>query len=209
AFACDFATAEEVLCALSAADQDETVEMNLEGCGALLRGFFTFYASDFDWQSEVVSVRLGVRGKLSEDPTETRTSYCSGLPPKRFPFAESFGGYLHIEDPIEVGRNLNFALSEGTVTTMRWALDEAHSNFLQGSDLQSCLRLGELPQDPNPGDQIPLADEGGLPLPVDPAKSLMCECASCGSRLSFGEMLEHEPWPGAEQVTLVVVVGVV
>ncbi|CAE8668183.1 unnamed protein product, partial [Polarella glacialis] len=73
-----------------AADQDETGEMNLEGCGALLRGFFTFYASDFDWQSEVVSVRLGVRGKLSEDPTETRTSYCSGLPPKPRSFGRGF-----------------------------------------------------------------------------------------------------------------------
>lgn len=63
---------------LSAAD--------LPSAATLLRGFFNFYAKEFDWNGEVLSVRLGERHKIDSERFRN-------LWGKRKSF--------HVEDPIE------------------------------------------------------------------------------------------------------------
>jgi terminal uridylyltransferase len=63
----------------------------------LLRGFFIFYEREFRWGSEVASVRLGRRFTI--DHANFRA-----LPPGRMP------GTIHIEDPLDLERNLNCVL---------------------------------------------------------------------------------------------------
>jgi len=62
----------------------------------LFVAFCVFYTKDFDWVSEVVSIRLGKRLKADDDE-----------------FAQLRGRFLmrlHIEDPIELGRGLQDVL---------------------------------------------------------------------------------------------------
>ncbi|CAK9024150.1 unnamed protein product [Durusdinium trenchii] len=72
-------------------------------CAQLLRGFFDFYANEFDWKQDVVSVRLGQRNST------IRSRRLIQLKNKRM--------HLHIEDPIDIRRNLNFALTKQTADT--------------------------------------------------------------------------------------------
>ncbi|CAJ1344446.1 unnamed protein product, partial [Effrenium voratum] len=55
-----------------------------------------FYAEDFDWQNELVSVRRGCFSVREESMVTWRD------------------GLINIEDPVEITRNLNFALSDHT-----------------------------------------------------------------------------------------------
>lgn len=74
-----------------------------EPTAALLFRFFNFYAEEFQWGQEVVSVRQGQRLTTS-DPTYSELR--AGLTPR-----------LHVEDPFLIGRNLHCVLGleqEGT-----------------------------------------------------------------------------------------------
>jgi DNA polymerase sigma len=65
----------------------------------LLRGFFTFYARDFQWGLEVASIRLAHRYPI----TNVRFNALA-----RGKLAEP----IHIEDPFDLQRNLNCVLDE-------------------------------------------------------------------------------------------------
>merc|ERR1719424_321352 len=71
----------------------------------LLCRFFGFYLSCFEWGSEVVSVRRGVRGRISDDQFHQ-------LPGQRI-------SRLHIEDPFILGRNLNCTLGSDQEMRMK------------------------------------------------------------------------------------------
>mmetsp|Transcript_54409 Transcript_54409/g.117759 ORF Transcript_54409/g.117759 Transcript_54409/m.117759 type:complete len:415 (-) Transcript_54409:266-1510(-) len=62
----------------------------------LVYRFFQFYAHDFHWGAEVVSVRLGQRAGAQEPSFERLSGRCAVR--------------LHIEDPFLLDRNLNVAL---------------------------------------------------------------------------------------------------
>lgn len=74
----------------------------IPGLGDLFRGFFRFYGHTFEWDEGIVCIRLGRKVDLKEEEEE-------------FSCKRVFGGpkapHLHIEDPFEVHRNLNFPLS--------------------------------------------------------------------------------------------------
>uniref|UniRef100_A0A7S0JXP7 PAP-associated domain-containing protein n=1 Tax=Cafeteria roenbergensis TaxID=33653 RepID=A0A7S0JXP7_CAFRO len=69
----------------------ESRRFSTESIGSLLLGFFTYYASVFDWEQHAVSVRLGrprprkgweagVRGRMGiEDPFENERDLCATL----------------------------------------------------------------------------------------------------------------------------------
>ena len=131
----------------------------------LLRGFFDFYANHFVWTTEVVSVRLGRREFLEE--TEVFED--------NFPCLENkLKGKLHIEDPIDLGRNLNFALwpwpknLESIQREIRWASKEL-SNGCSLSALKVQTSLQNMPDNSSWTRRVV---EGFLPLPDDPAETL-------------------------------------
>ncbi|CAJ1443510.1 unnamed protein product [Effrenium voratum] len=161
-FACSFASAAEAEEAWQAARD--------ASCAELLRGFFQFYTEDFDWTSEVVSVRLGFRSFINSR---------SALHDLRRGI-----GLLHIEDPIDVGRNLNFALTESAVDTLRYELDTAQMALAEGKGLE--VLLAEVPQE----DGGWRGQDGFLDLPEDPAQ-LRQRCPTCLRPLSLGELPEH------------------
>merc|ERR1711924_164706 len=72
-----------------------------------LPGFCHFYAKEFVWGEDVVSVRLGEVRKASEFPKLK----------KEYPYmpADEAKYMLHIEDLIDVERNLNCVLNPGSV----------------------------------------------------------------------------------------------
>ena len=73
--------------------------------GDLLRGFFVFYDSCFEWGREVVSIRYGAR-----------------LPLSAYPDLRGKPGYMHIEDPIDVEKNLNCVLDSVGEQRLRQAI---------------------------------------------------------------------------------------
>ncbi|CAE7421810.1 TUT4 [Symbiodinium sp. CCMP2592] len=191
AFNDQFATPDEAVVSW----EEERVQP-LRGAGDLLRGFFRFYAEDFDWQSEVVSVRMGSRNNVSS----VDHVFHPRMP--RRPRGGGEDGCLHIEDPIEIGRNLNFALTGDTLYTLRWSVDMVHERFqaASGQSLAEALQLKRehfwfedqpgLP--PLQSNWTPAVDEGFLEIPKDPARSLSKACACCGRRGRLGKMLNHE-----------------
>jgi DNA polymerase sigma len=66
--------------------------------GQLLIRFFEFYAQEFFWGSEVVSLRFGSR-------LDVRSPFFASLKGRHFP-------RLHVEDPCDPSRNLNCVLGE-------------------------------------------------------------------------------------------------
>ena len=114
----------------------------------LLRGFYEFYSEHFDWEYEVVSVRLGRR--LSCKDSEFRLLPRKHLKaPRKKPKGpgiplktEGYPNILKVEDPIEISRNLNFALIPRTCDKIRSSIAAAFKSF-QGPDAWCCL-LGSL-----------------------------------------------------------------
>ncbi|CAE7796374.1 URT1 [Symbiodinium sp. CCMP2456] len=106
-------------------------KQELKRClGDLLGGFFEFFSEQFDWGNEVVSVRLGKR-LPAKDPE------FSILPRKQF---RGFRDILKIEDPIEISRNLNFALSERSSRRIRELISGACITLKGGGSLADLLR---------------------------------------------------------------------
>jgi len=78
---------------------------------ALLSRFFDFYASDFQWGSEVVSVRLGRRVQVSS--------------PEFYQLQGQAVRRLHIEDPFLLNRNLNCVLGQSQESQLKAELSQA------------------------------------------------------------------------------------
>ncbi|CAK9030429.1 unnamed protein product [Durusdinium trenchii] len=96
-----------------------------ESLGAWFQGFFDFYANDFDWKEEVVSVRCGRRLQV-EDPSFAALKVDRAKD-------------LQIEDPVEISRNLNFALTKaGRIPT----LIQRAAKVLRNGHLQTLLEPG-------------------------------------------------------------------
>merc|ERR1712118_386995 len=72
-----------------------------------VHGFCSFYANEFAWGEDVASVRLGEKRKAADFRTLKR----------EYPYmpADEAKYMLHIEDPIDVERNLNCVLNPGSV----------------------------------------------------------------------------------------------
>jgi DNA polymerase sigma len=98
-------------------------------CGAslldALRKFFEFYARDFDWGNEVVSVRLGRR-------LSTRAAEFVVL-------KDRDQMRLHVEDPYLLGRNLNCVLGLQQEIHLQSAVRDADAT-MRGGDLPHGLR---------------------------------------------------------------------
>jgi len=89
---------------------------------ALLRGFFCFYADEFRWGEEVVSVRCGRRLLLTE-PCFARLQPCRD---------EGSGPRMRIEDPFIVTRNLCDVMSVANDQKLRSALRTGWQDFKGG-----------------------------------------------------------------------------
>jgi terminal uridylyltransferase len=82
----------------------------------LLKGFFTFYANEFQWGHEVVSIRTAQRLPI------TNHKFHSLSRGGRFPqSSQSVASIIHIEDPFDLQRNLNCVLDEVGVLRLRAA----------------------------------------------------------------------------------------
>jgi len=149
------------------------------GPGALLRGFFVFYANTFRWTSEVVSVRLGRRTWHSDPELHENLNRELGL---------------CIEDPIQRSRNLNFALSADRLQQIREVIEQADKNLASGAGLPEFMLEGVSPELPSSWLQDPeekLRGSIGCFLKV-PARTLSCECQYCGQVFEHRQLLEHE-----------------
>jgi DNA polymerase sigma len=81
------------------------------GLGELLVTFFQFYSQEFYWGSEVVSVRLGSRLDVGQP-------FFRQLKARRM-------NRLHVEDPVDLTRNLNCVLGEAQEMQLRTLMEEA------------------------------------------------------------------------------------
>lgn len=95
--------------------------------GMLVRGFFYFFAQEFVWGEEVVSVRVGKRLAVGD------AEY--GNLRGRFDHAR-----LHVEDPYLLSRNLNCALSQQQEFILRnkicWVWQQLQQNCIPHSFCQ-------------------------------------------------------------------------
>jgi hypothetical protein len=83
-----------------------------------LRGFCQFYATEFVWGEDVVSVRLGTKEKASASAFKKLKREYPYMPKEETKYM------LHIEDPIDVERNLNCVLNPGSVFKLWAAFEE-------------------------------------------------------------------------------------
>jgi DNA polymerase sigma len=84
----------------------------------LLRGFFSFYATEFSWGHEVVSIRLGQR--VSIDTHQFDALARGKLNPNHA---------IHIEDPLDTFRNLNCVLDVDGLARLRGAFNDMHKRI--------------------------------------------------------------------------------
>jgi len=150
--------------------------------GTLLLRFFSFYAHEFDWQKEVVSVRLGTRTQLDDS---------SHLFSPRFLTKPSCGS-LNIEDPVEWERNLNFALTSEKAAEIL-AVIKAAEAALQSGDT-SCLSLPSKPPPErwleDPRSMLERRLDGYLAASTT---KLVCKCEFCDNIMRYEKLLEHKP----------------
>ena len=138
-----------------------------------MKGFFEFYAREFAWQGEVASVRLGTRARIESGPFSPRLRF-------------SKVSVFNIEDPIDVGRNLNFGLNAFTAQTLQQRIQEAHEMLAQGAGLRQLLQLPGMPDAAGRG-KSPWLD--GFLEP--PQERLELRCGSCGEVMRYASWLEH------------------
>jgi len=105
-FACRFLTDTrlKLQCAASSSD--------------LLRGFFSFYATEFSWGHEVVSIRPGQR--VSIDTHQFDSLARGKLNPNHA---------IHIEDPLDTCRNVNCVMDMDGLNRLRSAFNEMHKRI--------------------------------------------------------------------------------
>jgi len=90
----------------------------------LVFDFFDFYGRRFDWDRDLVSVRLGSTAKRSK----AFFNYCPGMETS-----------LWIEDPIEVYRNLNDVTTPVGVRTLRMEFRRAHEGLKTHGEYKKLL----------------------------------------------------------------------
>jgi len=177
---------------------------NSTGLGDLLRGFFKFYSEEFGWNDEVVSPRLGTRRKrgkrgFSEHLAHTRIKLRGSLQDVDLP------PFLNIEDPIEVQKNLNFALDATTAGEIREALLAAHSLLSADPGAPDILHKLLLRTLRDGDSSTPVLQPGQLvqewlqaslpppPLDREGQEKWSCRCFRCGSFFkTFIARWEHE-----------------
>eukprot|EP00027_Filamoeba_sp_ATCC50430_P006967 CAMPEP_0168558782 /NCGR_PEP_ID=MMETSP0413-20121227/10162_1 /TAXON_ID=136452 /ORGANISM="Filamoeba nolandi, Strain NC-AS-23-1" /LENGTH=500 /DNA_ID=CAMNT_0008589943 /DNA_START=213 /DNA_END=1715 /DNA_ORIENTATION=- len=96
---------------------------NQETVGDLLAAFFRFYAVDFDWENQVVSVRTGkCISKFEKNwnikAENTRDNY-----------------FLTIEDPFEVTHNLGRVVDKDNLKVIQYEFMRAHQLVCSNADL--------------------------------------------------------------------------
>lgn len=165
---------------------------NTRSAAELFVDFFRFYSKDFSWEQEVVSVRLGRRAMLADPDFSPwlRTSV-------HFKFGQSqvmeAPVFLNIEDPIELRRNLNFALTPDNSLRIQERLAEALQQLEVGGGLEEII--GQLP--PPPQSQRPVSQwlDGFLPV-REMNRPDPCLCFRCGRRFrAYIDMIEHQAQP--------------
>lgn len=164
--------------------------------GGMLRGFFQFYAELFDWDNEVVSVRLGERRTLEDDNGHHSPLFSTQLRQSKRPRGNRIRvtrgfQHLNIEDPIELHRNLNFALKPASFRRICTEVMRAHNLVESGVGLCDLLLLHKIPE-AEPWRSKPATHPwlaGCLPIGRRPP----CECGQCGTAFKdFSSMLGHE-----------------
>lgn len=94
--------------------------------GQLLIRFFEFYAQEFYWGSEVVSLRFGTR-------LDVREPFFASLKGRHFP-------RLHVEDPCDPSRNLNCVLGENEELRLQEEFQKA-CMMIQGGRIPFGVRI--------------------------------------------------------------------
>jgi len=181
--------------ALLEPDEAEALEaLNSMSLSGLLRGFFRFYAQDFEWEGEVVSARRGIRRErggrgfsphLSETVVRLKGKWTKSR----------LLNMLNIEDPIERQRNLNFALRKDTAEQILSSLRAAHSRL----DAPLAARPGTLAaligEEPEELSQVQRPRETWLDGCLPPSKlseKWPCRCQQCGKLYpEYVKMLNH------------------
>lgn len=99
---------------------------------------------------------------------------------------------LHIEDPIDIRRNLNFALKKYAinVNTIRFEIDSAHQLLREGRGL-TLLGIQLPPGQPGRLPWRQRVQEGFLELPGDPSKSVSTRCIYCNTSMPLAKFLDH------------------
>ena len=148
--------------------------------------FFRYFAEDFRWDTDVVSVRLGF-------PAERKSCH---FHPKLFRLFHVHKGVkssaetlqlLNIEDPIELQRNLNFALTEETASEIQAAIRQTHQDLTAGVPLVQVLQVPECQVRPEKTlDSL----DGYLAIPD--LEKTPCRCFRCQRKLpSYEALLKH------------------
>jgi len=105
----------------------------------LLCGFFMFYDREFKWGSEVVSIRIGGRARLSiTDPEFGLLSQGSRSMMELPPGTEK----IHIEDPFDLSRNLHCVMDTEGLIRLRKAFKDIASK-LDGASVSVLSLLGK------------------------------------------------------------------
>lgn len=144
----------------------------------LLSCFFYFFAHDFQWGTEVVSVRLGYRAQIGSP----EFAALSGHP---------FSWRLHVEDPFLLHRNLNCVLGDDEEVVLRDSISSAYwdmTNWQIPQALQRQLALGAAAFNPtrqvasqsrqhlvfkeSPRSSLPINSESDVETLADIAKSM-------------------------------------
>ncbi|CAK0876926.1 unnamed protein product [Prorocentrum cordatum] len=160
-------------------------------CGGLLRGFFRFYAVQFGWAHEVVSVRLGRRANISSATVSGPLFHMRG--------PISTQNCLHIEDPIEI-KNHNYALSDRVLGALRREISRANELLEAGGSLTELLdpfasldhrAVASSTMAANQGHESWLEGFIRIAQHIPP---LPCKCHTCGVLLDHLTMAQHLRW---------------
>lgn len=104
----------------------------------LLSRFFYFFAHEFQWGEEVVSIRLGYRARIGSP----EFAALSGHP---------FSWRLHVEDPFLLHRNLNCVLGDDQEVVLRESISSAYwdmTNWRIPRALQGQLAMAAVAVEP-------------------------------------------------------------
>lgn len=115
---------------------------NTQSISELLRGFFGFYAREYQWGSEVVSIRIGKRYTINGVPIATPNDSSNNRPAmnptimyQSLPLghrainAVPNADKIHIEDPLDMQRNLHCVMDAAGLLRLRKGFSEIDSKI--------------------------------------------------------------------------------